>query len=81
VLATAGVANDGAEDLAQKCTLVTMAHHFFSEAHPKLRPVEDEYGRDISRGACQAPKDIPDSVGQASAAAEQSAGTILPPVN
>jgi heterodisulfide reductase subunit A len=74
VLATAGVANEGAEELAQKLHVSYDAHHFFSEAHPKLRPVETNTAGIFLAGACQAPKDIPDSVGQASAAASKVLG-------
>jgi heterodisulfide reductase subunit A len=42
---------------------------FLSESHPKLRPVETNTAGVYICGACQAPKDIPESVAQASAAA------------
>jgi heterodisulfide reductase subunit A len=74
VLATAGVANDGAEDLAQKLHVSYDVHHFFTEAHPKLRPVETNTAGIFLAGACQSPKDIPDSVSQASAAASKVIG-------
>ncbi|HEY9166661.1 MAG TPA: CoB--CoM heterodisulfide reductase iron-sulfur subunit A family protein [Candidatus Kryptonia bacterium] len=74
VLATAAVANQGAEDLAQKLHVSYDAHDFFSEAHPKLRPVETNTAGIFLAGACQAPKDIPESVGQASAAASKVVG-------
>jgi heterodisulfide reductase subunit A len=41
----------------------------FQEAHPKLRPVETFTAGVFLAGACQGPKDIPDTVSQASAAA------------
>ncbi len=74
VLATAGVSNQGAEELAQRLHVSYDAHHFFSEAHPKLRPVETNTAGIFLAGACQAPKDIPESVGQASAAASKVVG-------
>jgi heterodisulfide reductase subunit A len=74
VLATAGVANPGAEELAQKLHISYDAHQFFAEAHPKLRPVETNTSGIFLAGACQAPKDIPESVGQASAAASKVTG-------
>jgi len=74
VLATAGVANDGAEALAQKLHVSYDHHHFFVEAHPKLRPVETNTAGVFLAGACHAPKDIPESVGQASGAAAKVAG-------
>ena len=39
------------------------------EAHPKLRPVETQTAGIYLAGTCQGPKDIPDTVAQASAAA------------
>jgi len=42
---------------------------FFLERHPKLAPVETATQGIYLAGACQAPKDIPDSVAQAGAAA------------
>ena len=74
VLATAGVSNPGAEELAQRLHVSYDAHHFFSEAHPKLRPVETNTAGIFLAGACQAPKDIPESVGQGSAAASKVVG-------
>jgi heterodisulfide reductase subunit A len=73
VLATAGVANDGAEALAQKLHVSHDAHRFFAEAHPKLRPVETHTAGIFLAGACQSPKDIPESVAAASGAAAKVA--------
>jgi len=42
---------------------------FFLERHPKLAPVETTTDGVFLAGACQGPKDIPDSVAQGSAAA------------
>lgn len=69
VLATAMRPSDGFEELARKLRIPYDEHGFFSEAHPKLRPVETTTAGVFLAGACQAPKDIPDSVAQASAAA------------
>lgn len=69
VLATAGVANEGSEELAQKLHTSYDPYHFFSEAHPKLKPVETNTAGIFLAGACQAPKDIPESVAMASGAA------------
>jgi heterodisulfide reductase subunit A len=69
VLATAGVANQGAEELAQKLHVSYDAYRFFAEAHPKLKPVETNTAGIFLAGACQAPKDIPESVAAASGAA------------
>jgi len=45
------------------------ADGFLLEAHPKLRPLESSTAGIFLAGACQAPKDIPDTVAQASGAA------------
>jgi heterodisulfide reductase subunit A len=42
---------------------------FFAEAHPELRPVDTQRKGVFLAGTCQAPKDIPDTVAQAKAAA------------
>jgi heterodisulfide reductase subunit A len=69
VLATAGVANQGAEELAQKMHISYDPYHFYAEAHPKLKPVETNTAGIFLAGACQAPKDIPETVAAASGAA------------
>ena len=74
VLATAGVSNCGAEQLAQKMHISYDPYHFFAEAHPKLKPVETNTAGIFLAGACQAPKDIPETVGMASGAAVKVAG-------
>ena len=73
VLATASVANDGAEELAQKMHVSYDPYYFFAEAHPKLRPVETNTAGIFLAGACQAPRDIPETVSQASGAASKVA--------
>lgn len=73
VLASAGVANPGSEELAQKMHISYDAYNFFSEAHPKLKPVETNTAGIYLAGACQAPKDIPETVSQASGAAAKVA--------
>jgi heterodisulfide reductase subunit A len=69
VLATAMVPSEGAADLAQRLRAATDADGFFGEAHPKLRPVESLTAGIYLAGAAQGPKDIPESVAQASGAA------------
>jgi heterodisulfide reductase subunit A len=44
---------------------------FFLEAHPKLRPVDTNTDGVFLGGACQAPRDVPDTVAHANAAAAQ----------
>jgi heterodisulfide reductase subunit A len=69
VLATASVPRQGAQDLAQRLRVATDEHGFFSEAHPKLRPVESLTAGIYLAGAAQFPKDIPETIAQASGAA------------
>jgi len=74
VLATAMVARPGIASLAQKLSASYDSHGFLNEAHPKLRPVETNTAGVFLAGACQAPRDIPDSVAMASAAAAKILG-------
>jgi heterodisulfide reductase subunit A len=74
VLASAGVANQGSEELAQKMHVSYDAYKFFAEAHPKLKPVETNTAGIYLCGACQAPKDIPETVAAASGAAAKVIG-------
>ena len=69
VLATATVPSEGAKDLGQRLRVATDEHGFFSEAHPKLRPVESLTAGVYLAGAAQFPKDIPETIAQASGAA------------
>jgi len=71
VLATAMVANTGHGQLAQLLRVIADEHGFYQEAHPKLRPVETLTAGLYLAGAVQAPKDIPEAVAQASAAASK----------
>jgi len=76
VLATAVVPAQGAAELARKLGITTDKDGFFNEAHPKLRPVDTATAGIFLAGACQAPKDIPESVAQASAAASKVLGLL-----
>ncbi len=60
--------------LAQKLSIAYDQHGFLNEAHPKLRPVETNTAGVFIAGSCQAPRDIPDSVSMASAAAAKVLG-------
>jgi heterodisulfide reductase subunit A len=74
VLATAMRPQPGIEALAQKLSVSYDGHGFINEAHPKLRPVETNTAGVFVAGACQAPRDIPDSVSMASGAASKVLG-------
>jgi heterodisulfide reductase subunit A len=69
VLATGAVPSAGAAELGRRLRAATDALGFFSEAHPKLRPVESLTAGIYLAGAAQAPKDIAETVSQAGAAA------------
>ena len=74
VLATAMQPQHDAKDLARKLGISTDQYNWFSEAHPKLKPVEVLTDGIYLAGACQYPKDIPDTVAQASGAASKAIG-------
>jgi len=69
VLATPMSPNPSAVELGQRVHASTDANGFFTEAHAKLRPVETLTAGIFLAGAAQGPKDIPETVAQASAAA------------
>lgn len=72
VLAAATQSKADAGLLGQKLGVSTDSHRFFTEAHPKLKPVETHTAGIYLAGACQGPKDIPETVAQASAAAAKT---------
>jgi heterodisulfide reductase subunit A len=74
VLANAVVASPGTEELAKRLRVATDAFGFFQEAHPKLRPVESLTAGVFIAGAAQFPKDIPETIAQASGAAAKVLG-------
>lgn len=61
-----------AEALQRLLNLSTDTDGFYMEAHPKLRPVDTTSGGVFLAGAAEGPKDIKDSVTQASAAASRA---------
>jgi heterodisulfide reductase subunit A2 len=69
VLASAVEPQADAANLAQTLGISYDADGFYTEAHPKLKPVETATAGVFLAGACQGPKDIPASVQQGSAAA------------
>lgn len=74
VLATAMVPSEGSDKMAQTVGFSVDKDGWYQEAHPKLRPVETHTGGVFLSGTCQGPKDIPDTVAQASAAAVKICG-------
>ncbi len=71
VLATAVTPEPTAAALAKILKIQVGINGFFSEAHPKLRPVESITSGFFLAGCGQGPKDIPESVAQASGAASK----------
>ncbi len=69
ILSTALEARSDAEDVARLFNISRSADGFFLERHPKLDPVATTSDGIFVVGCCQSPKDIPDAVAQASAAA------------
>jgi len=69
VLATGVLPRADADQVAEMLGLEFSADGFFAEAHPELRPVDTRRPGIFLAGTCQAPKDIPDTVAQAKAAA------------
>ncbi|MFZ5918746.1 MAG: 4Fe-4S binding protein [Chloroflexota bacterium] len=72
VLATGVKAREDANEIAGLLKLARSADGFFAEAHPKLRPVDTTSDGVFLAGTCQAPKDIPDTISQAKAAASSA---------
>jgi heterodisulfide reductase subunit A2 len=72
VLGTGLAARYDAERVAHVFGISQSADRFFMEAHPKLRPVSTNVDGIFLAGCCQGPKDIPDTVAQASAAAAEA---------
>ena len=76
VLAAAIEPDKSARPLATMLTASMDTNDFFTEAHPKLRPVESPTAGVFLSGACQGPKDIPETVSQAGAAAAKVIGLL-----
>ena len=76
VLAAAIEPDQSARPLATMLTASMDTNDFFTEAHPKLRPVESPTAGVFLSGACQGPKDIPETVSQAGAAASKVIGLL-----
>jgi len=65
-----------ADQVAKIFSLSRKADGFFLEKHPKLDPVATMTDGIFVVGCCQSPKDIPDTVAQASAAAARALALI-----
>ena len=76
VLATAIEPDPSARSIGTMLTASMDTNDFFTEAHAKLRPVESPTAGIFLSGACQGPKDVPETVAQASAAAAKVIGLL-----
>ena len=85
VVLSAGLeASEGTADIAHVAGLQTAGAGFIKEYHPKLRPVDTQRTGMFVAGTAQGPKNIPDSIAQAKAAAARavsmlSTGFVLTP--
>lgn len=70
-------AQEDAKQVAHGVGVSMDGNGFFIERHPKLDPVATTTDGVYVVGTCQSPKDIPDSVSQARAAAARILATIL----
>lgn len=67
---------EGIENVTRLLNISRSSDGFFMEMHPKLRPIDTTVDGIFLAGCCQSPKDIPDSVAQASAAASNVCSLI-----
>jgi len=76
ILATGFEPQEDAGKVASTFGVSRSPDGFFLERHPKLGPVETATNGIYLAGACQSPKDIPDSVAQAAGAAAAALSLI-----
>lgn len=76
VLATGLEPQPDAQEVRRRFNLTCSTEGFFLERHPKLAPVSTFTDGIFLAGACQGPKDIPDTVAQAGAAASEALALI-----
>jgi len=76
VLVPAMVSRSDTADFSRIIRISQSADGFLLEAHPKLRPIDTFTGGVFIAGCCQGPKDIQDSVAQASGAAARAANIL-----
>jgi len=76
VLATGLEPQADAEDVRRTFNITCAGGGFFMERHPKLAPVSTFTDGVFLAGACQGPKDIPDTVAQAGAAAAEALALV-----
>jgi heterodisulfide reductase subunit A len=72
VLSVGLEAQEDAEEVRRRFNITCSKEGFFMERHPKLAPVNTFSDGIFLAGCCQGPKDIPDTVAQAGAAASEA---------
>lgn len=77
VLSVGLIPAEGSKSIGKVLGLTTTPDGFFAEAHPKLRPVDTALDGVYVAGCAQGPKDIPDSIAQAKAAASSAAAPMF----
>ena len=76
ILCAALEARSDTADVASLFTIGQRGDGFFLETHPKLAPVNTPTDGVFIAGCCEAPRDVPDTVAQASAAASKALSLI-----
>ncbi len=76
VLAVGMEAQEDADDVRRMFGISCSKTGWFTERHPKLAPVSTATDGIFLAGACQGPKDIPDTVAQAGAAAAEALALV-----
>jgi len=76
ILSTGLQPQHDSEDIRRMFNISCSAGGFFLERHPKLAPVNTFTDGIFLAGTCQGPKDIPDTVAQAGAAASEALALI-----
>ncbi|MBQ8017254.1 MAG: FAD-dependent oxidoreductase [Methanobrevibacter sp.] len=73
VLSTAMEPSEGTKEIAEILNIGTTEDHFIKESHPKIKPVTTDVQGVFVCGTAQDPKDITDSIMQATSAASKVA--------
>jgi heterodisulfide reductase subunit A len=76
VLSVGMEGHQDAQDVRRLFNITCSTEGFFQERHPKLAPVNTFTDGIFLAGCCQGPKDIPDTVAQAGAAAAEALALI-----
>jgi heterodisulfide reductase subunit A len=77
VLAVGMIPSESSKELSRILHIPRGTDGFFLEAHPKLRPVGTNTAGIFLAGACQGPKEIPESIAQGKAAASSVANLLF----